>query len=143
MQRKSSLPGDLFGRRLAKVQPRTWATLLALVLGGGILALGSCKPKPPPDQAKARLYEGQVVRVACPTGPTAEVLKEYSQGWRKQTGALVEILTYDPRPKGEEPPDADLWVIAAAQLPRLAAGGLLQPVPGSFTAGSGSYGWEK
>lgn len=100
-----------------------------------LAVLGCGRPASPtttsPEPAPA------VVTVACPNGPAATLLRERGANALPR-GCTLNVVTYDPP---TEPPPADVWVVAAAELPRWAAAGKLHSVPASLTT-SESYHWK-
>jgi multiple sugar transport system substrate-binding protein len=129
--------------------------LLGLAGGGGLvflLALSGCGG--PPDSAAPPPPTFGRVRVACPPEVGRAVVKTYARGWEGQTSGEVVVVPYDqraggrpdvdarvvPRPGGR-PPDADVWVLPAAELPRWAAAGELQPLSDSFATAE-DYNWR-
>jgi multiple sugar transport system substrate-binding protein len=80
------------------------------------------------------------VRVACPPGPSAGIVRTYSKAWQSRERATVEVVNYDPA-AGPEQVKADVWVMAPAALPQRAAAGLLRKLPDSFTATDSTFGW--
>jgi multiple sugar transport system substrate-binding protein len=115
------------------MQPKTgfprWVFFFLPLAGVGC---GSGEPVelPPPPHA------GATVRVACPDGATARLVERHSRGWQGRQRATVQVLDW---PAGQEPPDADVWVVAPADMPRWAAAGKLEPVPDSLTAPDAAY----
>jgi ABC-type glycerol-3-phosphate transport system substrate-binding protein len=103
-------------------------TLLGLAGCGG----GS-EPTEPPPPTYGR------VRVACPQALGKEVVKTYGRNWEAQTKGTIEIVPYDP--SQADPPDADLWIISPATMPRWAAAGKLRTLPESIPA-SNDYLWK-
>lgn len=85
-------------------------------------------------------HAGVVLRVAAPAGAAAELLRQRGATWAAPHGARVTLLPYE-RPA--EPPAAEVWVTAAAELPRWAAAGKLAPVPESLHAANGDYEWNR
>jgi multiple sugar transport system substrate-binding protein len=66
------------------------------------------------------------VRVACPDG-LRPLLESHTRGWQSRQQAKVEVV--------RERAEADIWVLPAAELPRHAAAGELEPVPAGLTEG--------
>jgi multiple sugar transport system substrate-binding protein len=80
------------------------------------------------------------VRVACPAMLGETVVKSYGRSWESLHEAHLETLPWDPQ-KGEDPPEADVWLVQGPDLPRWAAAGKLQTLPESF-ATSDEYRWR-
>jgi multiple sugar transport system substrate-binding protein len=79
----------------------------------------------------APTHQGVHLVVACPDAKTQELLQTYSPNWADRQQGKVETIRYDPA--AATPPDADLWVISAADLPRLAKKGLLRTLPDAYS----------
>ena len=123
------------------MQPKSkeFRVLAGALLAAALLA-GGCKRPVPPAPPRALPHAGRTVRVACPNDAAAAVVEQHGgNGWGQREGAKVQVLRYEP---GTEPPEADAWVIAPAELGRWAAAGQLQPVPESYLK-DGSYGWNR
>jgi multiple sugar transport system substrate-binding protein len=106
-----------------------------------LAGLAGCKPERPRADAPPRPFAGALVRVACPGDPAAAVVAEYGRGWALREGARVEVAAYDPQAGPAAGPAADVWVVAPAELPRLAAAGQLRRVPDDLTARGAPYDW--
>ncbi len=103
-------------------------TFFLSLLATGLLA--GCGPHSRERAGGAdRPLAGAVVRVACPDAVSGDVVREHTPGWSHRTGAEVRVVDYDPSGEQGPPADADLWVLAAAELPRWAAAGALAPLP--------------
>jgi multiple sugar transport system substrate-binding protein len=98
-----------------------------------------CDRKP---TTSPKAHEGTVVKVVCPTLPGA-IVASYAKVWGPQNGARVEIAASVVRPDDPELPDADLCLLAPAELPRRAASRQLLPVPPSYLASGNRYGWTE
>ncbi len=81
--------------------------------------------RPPPA------HQGVHLLVACPDQKTRDLVEAYSRNWSSQQDGQVRTIAYDPA--AEPPADADLWVVRAADLPRLAKADLLRPLPDAVT----------
>ncbi len=79
------------------------------------------------------------LRVSCPAGPAADVVRRHSRAWQARANAVVEVKEY-----GADGPDgaADVWVIAPAELGRRAVAGELRPVPADLQAEEAPFGWK-
>lgn len=113
------------------------ALLGAVVLAA--LGAAGCKrplPLPPPPP---RPHEGAVVHVACPGDPAAAVVARCSKGWESREGAQVKVVLYQP---GDDPPEADVWIVVPAEMPRWAAAGRLRELPDAFRAPNHPYDWS-
>jgi ABC-type glycerol-3-phosphate transport system substrate-binding protein len=82
--------------------------------------------------------QGVTLRIACPADTPAEVVRQHSRSWAARHAARIEVVRFN---RQETPPDADVWIIPPAQLPRWAASGKLQPMPEGLTTRDSSYGW--
>src|SRR5262245_58152438 len=111
---------------------------LALGLLAATVLTAGCKPPPAPPAP--RPHEGKVLRVACPDDQTQRVVTQFGTAWAKNEGLTLEVLRYQ-RGKGE-PPEADVWLVAPADLPRWAAANQLLPVPESYQDDRGEYAWK-
>jgi multiple sugar transport system substrate-binding protein len=78
----------------------------------------------------APTHQGVRLIVACPDEKAQDLLKTYSPNWADRQQGKVETIRYDPT---APPPDADLWVISAVDLPRLAKKGLLRTLPDAYS----------
>src|SRR5262245_15685611 len=96
---------------------------------------------PGPKKPEKKRFDGLTVRVACPDETTRSLIAEVSRGWAGRSGGRVVPATAGGR---EQDPDerADVWVLPAAQLPRWAAGGRLEPMPEELTAPNGEFAWS-
>jgi ABC-type glycerol-3-phosphate transport system substrate-binding protein len=61
------------------------------------------------------------------------------RAWAQREGVEVGVDRYDRL--RSDPPEADIWIVAAAEMPRWAAAGQLQPVPTAYVSES-AYGWN-
>src|SRR5262245_5909599 len=106
---------------------RSRSVFSAAPLAALALALAGCPgPRTVVTTNSDKPHDGRTVRVACPGDPSAAVVGRYSRAWAARAGAAVKVVPCD----GEAGrPDADVWVIAPAELPRRAARGELRPVP--------------
>jgi multiple sugar transport system substrate-binding protein len=87
-------------------------------------------------------FRDKVVRVACPGSPAAAVVQAYAKAWASREGARVEVVAYDPAAGPDAGTPADAWVVPPAVLPRLAAAGLLRPVPKALAQPDNPFGWS-
>jgi multiple sugar transport system substrate-binding protein len=67
---------------------------------------------------------------ACPDRKIAELLDNYSKNWANRQRSEVRTVIFDP--SAGNAPDADLWVIPAVQLPRLAKEDRLRTLPEEY-----------
>jgi multiple sugar transport system substrate-binding protein len=104
-------------------------------------AVAGCTPGQPSENESPKLLAGKTVRVACPSGPSAAVVRTYSRAWANREGVNVEVLTYDPSARLESVGIADVWVVPPAALSRRAAADELLPVPTTITGPDSSFGW--
>ena len=105
-------------------------TLVAGLALAAFLAAGCGQKSGPPTRApKTRPFAGVVLRVACPNETARAAVREHGRAWESASGGRLETILYDP--VAATPPEADLWVLEAAQLPRWAAAGRLAPLPAS------------
>src|SRR5437016_4325549 len=89
-------------------------------LFGMVVFLAGCQgvlppPEPPPHQ-------GANVRVACPRG-LAGLIRSQSRVWEAAQQATVTVQEYDPAQGPAAVPNADIWLVAPAEMPRWAAAG--------------------
>jgi ABC-type glycerol-3-phosphate transport system substrate-binding protein len=80
------------------------------------------------------------IRVACPAGPAADVVRAYCKAWQARNNAIVAVNEYGA--EGPESTEADAWAIAPADLGRWAARGKLRPIPEELLARDDSFGWK-
>jgi ABC-type glycerol-3-phosphate transport system substrate-binding protein len=123
------------------MQPKSkeFRALTGALLAAALLA-GGCKRPAPPPPPRALPHAGRTVRVACPSDAAAAVVAQHGgNGWGQREGAKVEVLRYEP---GTEPPEADAWVIAPAELGCWAVAGQLRPVPESYLKDD-RYAWNR
>lgn len=129
-----------------RVLRRVWP--LAFCFGGvltvavsifAMLVLPGCGHDQP-AQHIAKPHEGKVIRVACPGEPALSMVKRYSRSWAAETGARVEVVGYPPAATNASP-EADLWIIEPAVMPRWADASRLLPVPRDYTTGENGYDW--
>jgi multiple sugar transport system substrate-binding protein len=138
---------------MGAVQRKSW---VATILFSALLAAGcgdAPRTQPPPPAP----HRGVRLRLACPKPPGADpgakdlpgppalddpaaAVRAYGQAWAAREGATLEILPYDPRTG--PPAEADIWVLAPAELPRHAAAGRLRPIPAACTTRDHPYAWN-
>jgi multiple sugar transport system substrate-binding protein len=111
------------------------AALLGVVSTG--ILLSGC-PSPKSSGRGPKQHEAQVIRVACPGEPAHAMIDRYSRRWASSVGARVEVVDYA---RGSEPPEADVWIVQPAEMPRWANAGRLLPVPDEYTAPAAKYDW--
>jgi ABC-type glycerol-3-phosphate transport system substrate-binding protein len=113
-----------------------------IVLFSTLLTLGvaGCTPPAPSENAVAKPFAGKTIRVACPSGPPAAIVRTYSRAWSSSEGCTVEVVEYDAT-DAEPAHSADVWVVAPAALPKKAAAGLVRELPPSITGLDSSFGW--
>jgi ABC-type glycerol-3-phosphate transport system substrate-binding protein len=116
------------------MQTKSWK-LVTLFLSAVVTACGCSSAVPTGPKA-----ERTVIRVACPPGPAAEVLRVYSKGWQARNHAEVQIEEYGA--EGPEARGADVWVIAPAELGRWADAGKLAPLPDDFQQTEDPFAWN-
>jgi multiple sugar transport system substrate-binding protein len=75
-------------------------------------------------------HAGAKLIAACPNPKIAQLLDNYSKNWANRQQAEVHTVLFDP--SAANPPVADLWVIPAVQLPRLAKEDLLRTLPEEY-----------
>jgi multiple sugar transport system substrate-binding protein len=124
MQRKSRRAGHLF------------SALLAAAVAAG------CRPTSSLPTAPEAPHHGVHLHVACPGEATADLLRRHGGPWALRQGAQLGVVRYDPETGPEAGGPADVWVLAPADLPRLAAAGRLAPVPEGLTARDNPYAWN-
>lgn len=66
------------------------------------------------------------------------MIDRYSRRWASSAGARVEVVDYARR---SEPPEADVWIVEPAEMPRWANAGRLLTVPHEYTAPAEKYDW--
>ena len=111
-----------------------FCTLLLVVL------LTGCRPTAALLDAPPAPYQGISLRIACPNEATTAILQRHGQPWALRQGAKVQVLRYDSAQGPQSAGQADVWIVAPAELPRWAAG-QLAAVPESFTARDNPYAW--
>ncbi|HXG11483.1 MAG TPA: extracellular solute-binding protein [Gemmataceae bacterium] len=116
-----------------------WLATLAAVLATALVPVG-CRRTPPLATSPTRVHQDVVLRVACPDDLPARIVELYGKAWGRREGATVEVERYPPG--GSPPAEADVWVIAPAELGRWADAGKLRPVPDSYLAENAPYGWK-
>lgn len=121
------------------MQPKRPATFILFSALLTCLVAG-CTPPPPVGIAPGQPLAGKTVRVACPQGPSAGVVRTYSKAWQSKEDAKVEVVGYDIA-SGPEHVKADVWVLPPAGMPQRAAAGLLQKLPDSIIAQESTFGW--
>jgi multiple sugar transport system substrate-binding protein len=107
------------------------SSLFLSLLAMPAIGCGSKATTSNPQDAKP--FDGVALKIACPSGPSADVLNRFAPGWARRNGAQVEVVLYEPTnspPSGEQ---ADVWVLPPWRLGRLAAAGDLLPVPEMYT----------
>jgi ABC-type glycerol-3-phosphate transport system substrate-binding protein len=109
------------------------ASLLAFL---GALPLGCRRVAPPPPPPP---HQGVNVRVACPAGLPAALVRSHARAWSARQQATVEVRPYTASP--EEVPGADVWVLPPPELPRWAAADRLAPLPDSLAKPGTPYEW--
>ncbi|MFO0808313.1 MAG: extracellular solute-binding protein [Gemmataceae bacterium] len=103
-------------QRLCAQHMRIFVSVAALAAIGCPKPTPKITPKPPPR------YASTTLRVAVPEGQAKALVERHSRAWCGETGAKVQLVASDA-------PDADLRLIAPAELPRLASAGGLAPLP--------------
>lgn len=103
-------------------------------------ALAGCSVKLPQTSSPPP-HAGSTVRVACPDEASGRLISLHSRGWQSRQQAKVEVVGPPAHLKPNQWPQADVWVVPAADLGALVAADLLEPLPGSVTAADASYGW--
>jgi multiple sugar transport system substrate-binding protein len=116
------------------VQPKIWPIFLILLIGAPGCSRKKTPVNPPPE------FDGVRLRLACPKNQES-LLREYALPWARVQGARIETVPYDP-PFPAESPDADIWVLLPAELPRWAEAGQLHPVPEALTRTGNPYRWR-
>jgi ABC-type glycerol-3-phosphate transport system substrate-binding protein len=93
---------------------------------------------PPPADPP---HKGTTVRVACPVG-LGELVATQSLAWQSQQQAQVAIKEYDLARGPASVAQADVWLVAPADLPHWARADKLVPLSGSFTVPRGVFEWS-
>jgi multiple sugar transport system substrate-binding protein len=99
-----------------------------------------CRPNSTPTQSD-QPYGGTNLRIACPGGPAAEIVRRYAPGWARHNGATADIAIYDSNQSPASVDQADVWVIAPWQLGRWAEAGDLFPAPSTWVRRENSDWW--
>jgi ABC-type glycerol-3-phosphate transport system substrate-binding protein len=100
-----------------------------------LLSSGGCSSAPsvgPPP-------ETITLRVACPPGAAADVVRSQSKAWQSRNNAVVEVVEAAGDKKDVE---ADILIIPPAELADWAAAGLLLPVPEDILENDDVFGWK-
>jgi multiple sugar transport system substrate-binding protein len=105
-------------------------------------AFGCGRPASVEEQPVPMPFEGQIVKVVSPGEPVTTLLKRYAPSWAKKVGAQAEIVTVPNRGDLTTSPDASAWIVRAAEMPRWAAAGQLEPVPPEYRVPGNAYGWS-
>jgi multiple sugar transport system substrate-binding protein len=114
---------------------------LAGLLTSGILA-GCNRPVAVETETPLPPYAGQLVKIASSSETITSLIKRYSPGWANKAGASVEIVAAPKDGDLARIADASVWIIRPAEMPRLAAAGLLTPLPSAYKAANGPYTWS-
>jgi ABC-type glycerol-3-phosphate transport system substrate-binding protein len=101
-----------------------------------LLAGNGCSSAPRSDAAPESLK----LRVACPAGAAADVVRGHCKAWQARNCAEVEVREYGAEGPQESEPDA--WVIAPAEIGRWAESGQLLPVPAEFQDKDDAFDWK-
>jgi ABC-type glycerol-3-phosphate transport system substrate-binding protein len=101
-----------------------------------VISAGGCSTTPP----SGAVSEPITLRVACPVGAAADVVRSHSKAWEARNNAVVEVTEYGA--DGPEDVGADIWLIAPAELPRWAARDRLLPVPEELRENDDAFGWK-
>jgi multiple sugar transport system substrate-binding protein len=122
------------------MQPKCSASLIlfSLLLA---LAMVGCTPPPPSEGESRGQLAGKTVRVACPEGLPAAVVRTYSKTWASKENVTVEVVKYDPEVGPKQAGTTDIWVMQPRVMPKKAAAGLLQTLPTSIIGLDSSFGW--
>jgi multiple sugar transport system substrate-binding protein len=124
------------------ISPLLFSTIVrSSILGIVGMSMLGCTPPPPAESESPRLLKGKTLKVACPSGPPAAVMRTYSKSWSNREGATVEVSEYEGSAGPETVKGADIWVMPPAALARKAAAGLIRPLPTSITGADSNFGW--
>jgi multiple sugar transport system substrate-binding protein len=130
MQRKRLQAVPLFSRRAV-------LTLGAVLAAGVVGVLIGCPSRPSVPPAVAP--PAPPLRVACPDDGSASIVRGTGGRWASPAGRRLEVIRYEPP---ADPPPADVWLVAPAELPRWAAAGRLVPLPPDYQAPNNPYTWR-
>jgi hypothetical protein len=119
--------------------PSVFLILLNLLTQGGCSGIST----PAPDSILKKRLAGVSLRIACPDELTKVIITELSRGWANRVGLRALIITlYDPE-KNERPDErADVWVLPAAELPKLVTERRLESLPDELTDPGGQLAWS-
>ena len=112
-----------------------------LVIGLGLAAGGCGSRRAPSGPGTAASPMRVTVKVASPGDPPSALVSNLGRRWASRTGAALEVVAYDPRQGPESVVDADLWLVPAAELPRVAAAGLLRTLPSQAARTRRGFDW--
>jgi multiple sugar transport system substrate-binding protein len=102
------------------------------------VAVAGC-PKPSAPTTPAP--KASVLRVACPDGTSATIVRQYGGRWASKAGKLLQVTQYDPEAGPAAAGEADVWVLPTARMPRWAADDALLPVPDRYQDKTEAYAW--
>jgi multiple sugar transport system substrate-binding protein len=147
MQRKSNISGPVSSNRRLRGPKVVLSTVYFIAVAACCFALGCGNTSGPTNtEEPAKPLANRIVKVACPSGPrgssVVRLLERYGRAWAARTGAQVVTSTYDPGAGPDSGTPADVWIVPPAEMPRWAAGGLLQPVPDAVLRDP-AYDWDK
>jgi multiple sugar transport system substrate-binding protein len=121
---------------------------LALLFCALLPASGSvgCRPTPASLDVAAPESKEVVLRIACPTEATADLIRSYGQSWALRQGVEIRIDLYDQSKQADRPSQpssaADVWILAASDLPHWAAAGQLAPLPEFYKTTDNPLTWS-
>jgi ABC-type glycerol-3-phosphate transport system substrate-binding protein len=117
---------------------------LGFVAACSLVALLGCEDKPEKARVPAHPFVGQTVTVSFPAGyGFGDSWKAALDEWAEQTGAKCNLTEYTRGAAGlKELPAADVVVLAYSDVPAVATGNRLAPIPESSRAGEVSGGWN-
>jgi multiple sugar transport system substrate-binding protein len=103
---------------------------------------GCSRPAAVEPETEKPVFAGQVIKVVSPSETVTSLLKRYSRGWEKKVGARVEIAPAPSNGDLTKVPEANVWIVRTAEMPRWAAAGVLNPLPSAYRTASSDYAWS-
>lgn len=115
---------------------------LGCVLFAGLLiSISACRePVSLPDPVQKKPYEGISLRIFYSAEvPYPQQVEEFAHIWSLQTGAKVEVRSFDP---SSHTRTADIYLVSFAQMPILAEAGQISTLPDSVRVSDSIYEWS-
>lgn len=102
--------------------------------------LAGCRPAPPPAEVAPSPHEGIRLRLAYPHAAAAALPRRALQSWARRQNAALDFQAYAST--DQTPHDADIWIIAPAELPHWADAHQLTPLPQRYLARDNPLAWN-